>query len=59
MPRRPKQQAAQELAVDTPNAMPARRIKSGGPIDDDTWRELTLAARGVNVLVKAPQSKFG
>jgi hydroxycarboxylate dehydrogenase B len=30
------------------------RIKNGVPIDDETWRELTVAARGVNVLVEAP-----
>jgi len=33
----------------------AERIKEGVPIDDETWRELTLAARGVNVLVEPPQ----
>jgi hypothetical protein len=27
------------------------------PIDDETWREITVAARGINVLVEAPQSK--
>jgi uncharacterized oxidoreductase len=32
----------------------AERIKNGVPIDDETWRELTVAARGVNVLVEAP-----
>jgi hydroxycarboxylate dehydrogenase B len=32
----------------------AERIKNGVPVDDETWRELTLAARGVNVLVEAP-----
>jgi len=25
------------------------------PIDDETWRELTVAARGINVLVEAPE----
>jgi hydroxycarboxylate dehydrogenase B len=33
----------------------AQRIKEGVPVDDETWRELTLAARGVNVLVEMPQ----
>jgi uncharacterized oxidoreductase len=32
----------------------AERIKNGVPVDDETWRELTVAARGVNVLVEAP-----
>jgi uncharacterized oxidoreductase len=32
----------------------AERLKSGVPVDDETWRELTLAARSVNVLVEAP-----
>src|SRR6201997_1425185 len=35
----------------------AERIASGVPIDDETWRELTLAARGINVLVEPPRSK--
>jgi uncharacterized oxidoreductase len=37
----------------------AERIKNGVPVDDETWRELTVAARGVNVLVEAPQAKPG
>jgi hydroxycarboxylate dehydrogenase B len=32
----------------------AERIKNGVPVDDETWRELTVAARGVNVLVEPP-----
>jgi uncharacterized oxidoreductase len=32
----------------------AERIANGVPIDDETWRELTVAARGVNVLVEPP-----
>jgi hydroxycarboxylate dehydrogenase B len=32
----------------------AERIKNGVPVDEETWRELTVAARGVNVLVEAP-----
>jgi uncharacterized oxidoreductase len=34
----------------------AERIANGVPIDDETWRELTVAARGINVLVEAPRS---
>jgi hydroxycarboxylate dehydrogenase B len=32
----------------------AKRIAEGVPIDDETWREIAEAARGVNVLVEAP-----
>jgi LDH2 family malate/lactate/ureidoglycolate dehydrogenase len=35
----------------------AERIKNGVPVDDETWRELTLAARGLNVLVEPPQPR--
>jgi uncharacterized oxidoreductase len=31
----------------------AARLKDGVPIDDETWREIVTAARGVNVLVEA------
>ena len=31
----------------------AERIKNGVPVDDETWRELTVAVHGVNVLVEA------
>ena len=31
----------------------AQRLRDGVPIDDETWRELTAAARTVNVLVEA------
>jgi uncharacterized oxidoreductase len=34
----------------------AERIANGVPADDETWRELTVAARGVNVLVESPRS---
>jgi len=40
---------------DPERLMRAERIKNGVPIDDETWRELTVAARGVNVLVEAPE----
>jgi uncharacterized oxidoreductase len=33
----------------------AKRIAEGVPIDDETWREIVEAARGVNVLVEAPK----
>ena len=35
----------------------AARIKDGVPIDDETWRELTVAARAINVLVEPPQPR--
>jgi uncharacterized oxidoreductase len=39
---------------DPERLMRAERIKNGVPVDDETWRELTVAARGVNVLVEPP-----
>jgi uncharacterized oxidoreductase len=42
---------------DPERLMRAERIKNGVPIDDETWRELTVAARGINVLVEAPEAK--
>jgi hydroxycarboxylate dehydrogenase B len=35
----------------------ADRVTNGVPVDDETWRELVAAARGINVLVEAPLSK--
>jgi uncharacterized oxidoreductase len=35
----------------------AKRIAEGVPIDDETWREIAEAARGVNVLVEAPKGR--
>jgi len=35
----------------------AERIAKGVPVDDETWRELTVAARGVNILVEAPGAR--
>ena len=32
-----------------------QRIAEGVPIDDETWREIAEAARGVNVLVEIPE----
>src|SRR5271169_6028468 len=44
---------------DPERRMRAERIANGVPVDDETWRELTVAARGVNVLVEAPRPKSG
>jgi hydroxycarboxylate dehydrogenase B len=38
---------------DPERANRARRLQAGVPIDDETWREIALAARGVNVLIEA------
>jgi uncharacterized oxidoreductase len=38
---------------DPERLMRAKRIAEGVPIDDETWREFAVAARGVNVLVEA------
>jgi hydroxycarboxylate dehydrogenase B len=38
---------------DPERANRAARLRDGVPIDDETWREITVAARGVNVLVEA------
>jgi uncharacterized oxidoreductase len=32
----------------------AERLANGVPIDDETWRELVTAARGINVLIETP-----
>jgi uncharacterized oxidoreductase len=34
----------------------AERIAHGVPVDDETWRELTTAARGINVLIETPRA---
>ena len=39
---------------DPERLMRGKRMAEGVPIDDETWREFTVAARGVNVLVEAP-----
>jgi len=31
------------------------RRKNGIPVDDETWRELTTAARAINVLIEPPR----
>ena len=38
---------------DPERANRAARLKDGVPIDEETWREIAVAARGVNVLVEA------
>ena len=35
----------------------AERVPKGVPIDDETWRELSAAARTINVLIEPPRSK--
>ena len=37
----------------------AERVANGVPIDDVNWREITVAARGINVLVETPRPKSG
>jgi uncharacterized oxidoreductase len=37
----------------------AERIARGVPVDAETWREIVEAARGINVLIETPRSKFG
>jgi uncharacterized oxidoreductase len=37
----------------------AERSKSGVPIDDETWRELTAAARTINLLIDDPRPPTG
>jgi uncharacterized oxidoreductase len=39
---------------DPERANRARRLKDGVPIDEETWREIAVAARGLNVLIEAP-----
>lgn len=39
---------------DPERANRAQRLKDGVPIDEETWREITLAARGLNVLIEPP-----
>jgi hydroxycarboxylate dehydrogenase B len=40
---------------DPERANRAHRLKEGVPIDEETWREITLAARGLNVLIETSQ----
>src|SRR5438046_1187625 len=41
---------------DPERANRTQRLKEGVPIDEETWREITLAARGLNVLIETPQT---
>jgi uncharacterized oxidoreductase len=40
---------------DPERANRAQRLKQGVPIDEETWREVALAARGLNVLIETPE----
>ena len=40
---------------DPERANRAQRLRDGVPIDEETWREIAAAARGINVLIEAPQ----
>jgi uncharacterized oxidoreductase len=40
---------------DPERANRTRRLRDGVPIDEETWREIVAAARGINVLIEAPQ----
>ena len=50
-PRRPDEPVL--IPGDPERANRERRLKDGVPIDDETWREIAEAARGINVLVEA------
>jgi uncharacterized oxidoreductase len=52
----PPRNAAEPVLIpgDPERLMRETRIAEGVPIDDETWRELVEAARGVNVLVETP-----
>ena len=44
------------ITGDPERLMREKRLAEGVPIDDETWREIVEAARGVNILVEAPAS---
>jgi hydroxycarboxylate dehydrogenase B len=50
-PRRPDEPVL--IPGDPERANRAARLRDGIPIDDETWREIVEAARGVNVLAEA------
>jgi uncharacterized oxidoreductase len=50
-PRRPDEPVL--IPGDPERANRAARLRDGVPIDDETWREIVEAARGVNVLAEA------
>jgi uncharacterized oxidoreductase len=39
---------------DPERANRAQRLRDGVPIDEETWREIAAAARGINVLIEVP-----
>ena len=49
-PRKPGEPVL--IPGDPERANREKRLRDGVPIDDETWREIGLAARGVNVLVE-------
>jgi uncharacterized oxidoreductase len=50
----PPRKAGEPVLIpgDPERANREKRLKEGVPIDDETWREIALAARGVNVLIE-------
>ena len=52
-PARPEEPVL--IPGDPERLMRADRLENGVPIDDETWRELTEAARAINVLVEIPR----
>src|SRR5260221_7298173 len=53
----PPRKAGEPVLIpgDPERANRVQRLKAGVPIDGETWREIALAARGVNVLIEATQ----
>ncbi len=51
----PPRRAGEPVLIpgDPERANRTKRLKDGVPIDEETWREIAVAARGVNVLVEA------
>jgi hydroxycarboxylate dehydrogenase B len=54
-PRRPGEPVL--IPGDPERLTRADRLAHGVPIDDETWRELVAAARGINVLVEPPSQR--
>jgi uncharacterized oxidoreductase len=52
-PARPREPVL--IPGDPERANRAQRLRDGVPIDEETWREIAAAARGINVLIEAPQ----
>jgi uncharacterized oxidoreductase len=51
-PARPREPVL--IPGDPERANRVRRLTDGVPIDEETWREIAVAARGLNVLIEAP-----